>query len=318
MELKPRLPRHREAFYHSSDFRPIEEFHDLKVRPPIVYHRATGFKSVHLASFDAVREILPSNDLHPLRWLDGRAMLGVMAFCYEHVSVEMADGTIRMLAPYGEIGVTALVSRRPSRVPGLGLLQAAVGSAHGFILDLPVTTAEALDAGRQIWGMPKFVADMDFTEEPDHRSVKLWEEDAHILTLKVRTGGPVIADHAPLTTYSVLHGQLVETTIRFHGHRQAGLGANAGRITLGQQHPVAHRLRALDVADTPLVAASYLSARLALPAGLPTGAAREYVGHLGRDRERGRLTLTYPGAGPIDLYSAPGGIRQKANLGLQP
>lgn len=285
--------------------RPIAEVRGLQVRPPILYHRADAFKALHLASYDAVRDVLPSDELYPLRWLDGRAMVGVMAFRYEHISVELADGTTRMLTPYGEIGVNALVSRRPTRVRGLGFLQAALGSAHGFVLELPVTTAEARDAGRQIWGLPKFVADMDFFEEPGRRAVELREEDAHIATFEVRAGGPVTADHAPLTTYSVLHGRLVETVIRFEGHRQAALGSSAGRITLGR-HPVADRLRRIGLSESPLLVASYLDARLALPVGVPVASARGYPGHLGGSRELGRLTVTYPGTGPIDLCPVAG------------
>jgi hypothetical protein len=184
----------------------------------------------------------------------------------------------------------------------------AIGSSSGFILDLPVTTAEARDAGRNGYGMAKFLADMDFSEEPGHRKVMLSEEDVHIFTLSVRTSGPVLADRAPLPMYSVQHGQLIETVIRFQGHRQAGLGAGAGRLVLGE-HPVADRLRALGVATEPVMVASYLDARLILPAGTSVGPARDYVGHVGRDRDRGRLTVAYPGTAPIDLYAVPAGIR---------
>ncbi len=235
--------------------------------------------------------------------------MGFGAFRYEHVSMEHADGTSQMLAPYGEIGVLALATRGKAQVKGLGMLRAALGSVQGFILDLPVTTAEARDGGRDVYGMAKFVADMDFTEEPGHRKVVLSEEEAHIFTLDVRTSGPVVADRAPTTTYSVHHGQLIETVVRFEGHRQAGLRGRASTLVLGE-HPVADRLRSLDVVTQPLVVASYLDARLILPTGTPVGAARDYVGHLGRDRERGRLTVSYPGTGPIDLYAVPLGLRR--------
>lgn len=178
-----------------------------------------------------------------------------------------------------------------------------------FILDLPVTTAEARDAGRAVYGMPKFVADMDFTEEPGHRKVELWEQDAHILTLEVRTHGTLTPEHKPTTLYSVHDGQLIETVTRFQGYRQTGLGAGAGTLVLGE-HPVADRLRALGVATDPLIVGTYLDARIILPAGAPVGVAREHVGHLGKDRERGRLTVSYPGTNPIDLYAIPPGLRQ--------
>ncbi|TQM64672.1 acetoacetate decarboxylase family protein [Humibacillus xanthopallidus] len=307
MTVHLRRRRRDDDFYRFTADRPVMELDGFRLRPPFYYHRADAFKSLHLASYDAVRAILPSDDLNPMRWFDGRAMIGLGVFRYEHVSVEDADGTIRLLAPYGEIAVVALASRGRSRVRGFGALQVAMGSSGGFILDLPVTTREACDGGRNGYGMAKFVADMDFTEEPGHRKVVLSEEDAHIFTLSVRASGPVLADREPAPMYSVQHGQLIETVIRFQGHRQSGLGAGAGRLVLGE-HPVADRLRALGVATEPVMVGSYLDARLILPTGTSVGAARDYVGHLGRDRDRGRLTVAYPGTDPIDLYAVPAGI----------
>lgn len=304
LHLPPRRGGH--DFYVWTDARPRVEVRGREIRPPFFYHRADAFQSIHLASFDAVQATLPSADLHPIRWFDGRALVGFGVFRYEHVSFEDADGTAELLAPYGEISVVALVSRTRPRLRGLGMLQATLSGAGGFILDLPVTTKEARDGGRIIYGLPKFVADMDFSEEPGRRKVVLSEEDAHIFTVEVHAGGPVMADRAPLTTYSVKDGQLIETRIRFLGHQQIGIGGRSGSLVLGD-HPVSDRLRTLGVALEPLVVSSYLDARLILPTGTPVGPAHEYVGHLGQDRERGRLTVSYPGTGPIDLYELPGG-----------
>ena len=302
-----RSRRRAKDFYTWTAPRPLIEFGGVRLRMPVFFHRADAWHSVHLAAYDAVRDILPCDDLYPIRWFDGRAILAFGAFRYDHVSIDHADGASQMLAPYGEIAVVVLVSRGRSRVKGLGMLQAALGSGGEFILDLPVTTAEARDAGRAVYGMPKFVADMDFTEEPGHRTVELWEQDAHILTMEVRTHGPLMADHKPTTLYSVHDGQLIETVNRFQGYRQTGLGAGAGTLVLGE-HPVADRLRALGVATQPLIVGTYLDARIILPTGTPVGVAREYVGHLGKDRERGRLTVSYPGTSPIDLSAVPPGL----------
>lgn len=158
---------------------------------------------------------------------------------------------------------------------------------------------------------------MDFTEEPGRRKVVLSEGETHILTLEVRTGGPVLADHAPVTAYSVQRGRLIETVVPVSGHRQSRRGAGSGHLLLGR-HPVADRLRTLEVVAEPLAVTSYLDASFILPVGTPVGPARDYVGHLGRDRGRGRFTLSYPGTGPIDLYRMPGRVDQvPATVGVQ-
>ncbi|HYB39739.1 MAG TPA: acetoacetate decarboxylase family protein [Mycobacterium sp.] len=137
-----------------------------------------------LASYDAVRDVLPSSDLHPVRWFDGRAAVLIAAMRYHEVSVRHADGTPDLLAPYGEVLIAALVTRRPLQ-RGLPLLLPTMQGLGGFVLDLPVTTAEACDLGRKLFGLPKFVADMDFREEPTQRQVKISEGDAEIMTLRV-------------------------------------------------------------------------------------------------------------------------------------
>ncbi len=100
---------------------------------------------------------------------------------------------------------------------------------------------------------------------------------------------------------------LLETTVRFLGHRPARRGRQAGVLQLGR-HPVADQLRALGISPEPLMVASYLDGRLISPFGNPIGAARDYTGYLGRDRPRARFTVEYPGTGPIDQYSVPPGV----------
>lgn len=255
---------------------------------PAFYHRVDTFESLHLASYEAVREVLPSSELQPVRWFGSRAVLQIAALRYHVASVSRADGTTGVLAPYGEVAIAAVVTRGPAW-PGLPLLAPGLHHLGGFILHLPVTTLEARDLGLTIFGLPKFVADMEFREEPVLRQVKLSEQDTEILTLTIRPAGRVTTDRSPTTIYSSLHGELLETTVRFLGHRQVRRGRQAGAIQLGE-HPVAGQLRALGISREPFMVASYLDARLILPSGSPIGAAQDYTGYPGRDRARGRFT----------------------------
>jgi hypothetical protein len=291
-------------FYSWTGPRPVAEVAGHRVRGPAYYHRADAFEALHLASYEAVRAALPTEDLFPVRWFDGRAVVQVMALRYHEVSgTDVTDGEpgwTRMLSPYGEVAVSALVTRRP-RPRGVPLFRPTVTGVGGFVLHLPVTTREARDLGLAIFGLPKFVADMDFTESPTARTVTVSEAGAEVLTLTVRPGGPVAAALDPLSLYSVLEGRLLETSARALGHRQVRVGHAGGELTLGS-HPVGQSLRALEFSSAPLMVFSYLDQRLVLPWGAPVGIARDYMGHVGEDRERGRFTVAYPGTGPLDQY----------------
>lgn len=265
---------------------------------PLFYHDNDMFASLHTASYDAVAAALPSDVIRPVRWIDGHALVGIYAFRYQAVTWTRSDGSTGSLFPYGEIGIVAVVTDEPApRV--LPLLQ---GKQAGFVFHLPVTTSEARDGGRQLWGFPKFVADMDFQEAPDVRRVQLSEGGQTILTMTVRPGGPVLTDHRPLVTYTVLDGQLVETVVPVLGHVQARFGSRGGELLLGE-HGIAEGLRRLHISTASVAVFNYLGHRSILPAGRPVGPARSYRGYQGEDQPFGRLTVSYPDSLPLDQYA---------------
>ena len=174
---------------------------------------------------------------------------------------------------------------------------------EGFVLHLPVTTREACVLGRDIFGLPKFVADMDFSESPDSRSVTVAEGGDEVLALTVRSGGAVFTDRAPFTMYSVLDGRLLQTVTERWGHSQFRGGGASGRLAVGD-HPVGRGLRDLGVSAEPLLVLNNLDLRVILPAGTPVGKAGDHHGSSGCDRarERGRFTVAFPGTGRLDQY----------------
>ncbi len=287
--------------------RPVVEVNGRRLLSPAFYHRVESFQSIHLADHRAVAEALPSDMLHPVRWFDGRAALMVWALRYHDVTLTDVTGgppgVPVLLHPYGEVGVVALATRR-QRPRGLPLLLPTMPGVGGFVFHLPVTTAEARDLGRVVFGLPKFVADMSFVEGPRTRTVTVSEDQQQVLKLTVHPAGPVLPDRRPAVMYSVLDGHLLRTVVPAVGHRQVRFGRRSAELHLGE-HPVAGFLRDLDVDHGAVMAANYVDQRMILPVGVPLGPARaDYVGHTGRDRDHGRFTVTYPDSGPIDQYAA--------------
>lgn len=271
---------------------------DLHGTLPIFYHDNDVFSSVHTASYDGVLAALPTDLLKPARWLDGRALVAIFAFRYHTITWASGEGTTGRLAPYGEVSVSALVTTGPAP-RALPLLRSRLG---GFVLHLPVTTAEARDGGLVVFGFPKFVADMDFEEHPGLRRVRVSEGGSSVLTLSVRPRGPVLVERRPLVAYTVLGDKLLETIIPVLGHMQVRLGGGAGELLLGN-HEVADGLRQLEISGAPVAVFSYLDHRSILPAGRPIGPARAYHGYAGVDRGFSRFTISYPQTAPLDQYA---------------
>jgi hypothetical protein len=273
---------------------------------PWRYHDMEMYLTLHTADFDAAARALPSEVLTPVRWLDGRALVAVSVCYYRSISWSGPDGAAGWATPYGEVGVSVVTSigAAPRALPVL------LNNMKSVILHLPVTTREARDVGRGVLGLPKFLADMDFTESPSARSVRVADRDQHILTLTVYPSGPALTDSSPIVSFSSVGGELREVVAPCLMTQQYRLGGGGGQLELGA-HPVADQIRDLGVAPRPLLLLNNLRSWMVLPPpGKRIGDAREVPCFAGRDDDVARLTVTYPGTGPLDLYAAPPAIRQ--------
>ncbi len=270
------------------------------VRLPLTYHDTAVASSYHLASAAAVARLLPHDGgrplLRPIPLPGGRTVVAVHAFRYRTVTWAGADGATHTLAPYGEVGVTAGVLAGPGVRGG----RPATG---GFVLQLPVTSREARDLGREAWGLPKWLGDMDFLDGPDSQRVRLSEGGTEVLTHTVRARGPAVRGTGSRTLWSVRDGRLLETTVRVHARWQARPGPGGTALVLGQ-HPVADALRGLDLSAAALSAFRAVSYRSTLPAGRPLrdAGAAPAAPYAGADAEYGRFTVAHPGTAALAQY----------------
>lgn len=211
-----------ERWYAWSGPRDVVAVRGHELKGPAFYHAAASVESVHRADAAAVRSVLPSDELLPVRWFDGRAAVYVSGLRYQDVTAAHADGRPWVLRPYGEFMAAVLVARRP--VPrGLSVLRPDAFGVGAFVLSLPVTTVEALTLGRDLFGLPKFVADLDFQDEPASQVVTVAEDGRQVLALEVRPRGTARTYCATNVLYSSLRSELLETRVAVLGHRRVRL-----------------------------------------------------------------------------------------------
>jgi hypothetical protein len=139
----------------------------------------------------AVRRLLPTQKLKPAQLVPGAAMLSIVAMEYRQITD---------MAPYNELGGMAPVLYEPGvNIPGLPLLFPDRFRRFGlYVHYLPVTTQAAYDFGVEIWGYPKFVAEIRFEEAGDVRRCQLRAEGKDILTLQVKK---IATKAAPMNFY---------------------------------------------------------------------------------------------------------------------
>lgn len=250
----------------------------------ILYFRSDCFMGVFSADLDAVIELLPSDQLYPVRTSRGRAAVGIVAYNYLETSI----------GAYGEIGIAALCTFGRSAPPLIPLgLEARWPGFGGFVVHLPVTHDRACQAGRSIWGYPKFVADMAFDLTPEHQRVELREGGKEILSLDIAARGSLVQDNSALVTYSEHDGHILRTTIPVRSAYRLAVRRPRGGFELGE-HPLADGLRRLDLSPNPIATKCYVDHAAILPAGDVIGrSTRSASGFEGSGAATGRHTIRY-------------------------
>ncbi|MCC6751643.1 MAG: acetoacetate decarboxylase family protein [Deltaproteobacteria bacterium] len=243
---------------------------------PIQYYRDDAFVLFFPAPLAALERALPTPRLKPVPLLPGRGAVAIAAFNYLNTSI----------GPYGEVAVAIPVTLDRRAPPLVGaLLESRFPSLGLFVCHLPVTHLVARDAGRGIWGYPKFVADMRFEYTPERLGCSLSEEGQHILSVEVARGGLCVEERRPIVTYTVKGRELVRTIIPARGTARLNLGARGCSLRLGE-HPVAESIRALGLGARPVFARYYVERAAILPVGeVVDGDVAPHEGYRGRERQ---------------------------------
>jgi hypothetical protein len=115
-----------------------------------------------------------------------------------------------------------------------------------YVVHLPVTTAVANRAGREIWGYNKFVAGIDIRSDGKNFSTILRDtENAVICSLEGSRGVSIPMPPADIVTFTLLNGRVIKTLIQvltpFHASSGEGFVFKVGT----SRHSMANNLRAV-------------------------------------------------------------------------
>lgn len=223
---------------------------------PILYRDVFAISGVFVAPTLALEKHLPTAKLVPVELLPGKSLLGFLAADYRDTSI----------GPYREFIIMIPARYRPRINPPLvpALRMSLSLSFEVFIWQLPLTSEEGLHAGIDVWGFPKFIADIDFSEDEGSVSCSLSEEGEHILTLQVKKNAAKMKTYFDYNTFSVKDRSLLRTHV-------SGISSSLGRsfrpgaaaLSLGD-HPLSRQIR--EVAPGKSIQTLYVpSGQLILP-----------------------------------------------------
>jgi hypothetical protein len=201
---------------------------------PIRYFDVQCLVASFLTSLDRASGLLKSTGLQAVSQEDGKAV--VMLYCIEY--------RITDIGPYNEVGLTVLAAAPGDPIPA------------NYVVNLPVTTAVASRAGREIWGYNKFVAAIDVKSDGKSFSTILRDTDAEMIgSLEGRRGASIPTPPTDILTFTLHQGRLTKTVIRVLTPSSSSSGENFVFKIGTSGHPMTNNLRtvALDGARPVLV-----------------------------------------------------------------
>lgn len=206
----------------------------LRFRFPLRYFDYSVMAAAFPAPVGRVKKALPSKKLKPVETTPGMATVALIAAEY-HV--------IDSMDPYNEFNVVIPVTYQSrdkvSRPPGY------------FPLYAPVTTEQALVGGVEIYGYPKFIANISFEESAETRRCRVQVEGKDLIALEVRKSVTGFQSYDNYT-YTVKAGRLLRTHLQAEGQNSTNYISGGGSYTLGD-HPIAVKLRALEMDGTSVM-----------------------------------------------------------------
>lgn len=229
------------------------------VELPILYYDTSALYAFFLPARERVAALLAGTSLVPALTVGNRALAALACFEYRDTSVGV----------YNEVGLAVAVCRRGEETPWRGwpdllrtLRQPEQRRVAFHILDLPVTTAAANAAGREIWGYPKFVTDIPFrlSGRDFHCQVMSPGTRVPVMELAGRLGASVPVAPLSLTLLSYRDDALVRATVNARGATRLALPGSL-RLSVGDTtHPMAQHLLALGLEQAAPVAAMWTHA----------------------------------------------------------
>jgi hypothetical protein len=130
---------------------------------------------------------------------------------------------------------------------GLALLARRSGRTGPYVHQLPVTQSFTLQAGRELWGLPKWLARADLTVDGPDASCRLaTSEGTHVLGVALRASRWALPGtvRGRLAALAPRAGSVLASRVRARA-RGIRLGTGGTLVEAGGGHPMADEVRAL-------------------------------------------------------------------------
>ncbi len=205
---------------------------------PTLFKGTENGMAIFLCSYEKLKKHLPHPDMNPVRMPGGRAVFAISCYKYVH---------IQEMQPYNEISFTVpVVFKGALNIPFVTLAAKSLYKNFGYyVFSMPVNSVENNIRGHKIWGLPKFVTQIDVKSENGIFYTKVYDGDKPYLDINFPITGSKKLMHEELSILSVNEKQLLKAKVVYSG--EFLMNTNLGvAFSKGQQNNVA-----LTIGDTP-------------------------------------------------------------------
>jgi hypothetical protein len=220
---------------------------DVPFNLPVATENSPALMAAFLCDYDKASALLPGNELHAVKYINGKAIFMVTVINYLHTNI----------GKYIEYSIAIAVTRGPKPAPRM-LPAVFMKYYHTgqYILELPVSTEISVKGGKGIWGMPKHKANLDFKITDSQVSAQ-YELDGKF-AFRIEIDKPSSANfplNVGTVNYSHFRNMLMASYIYFKAKAGIRLGKKAtGALFIGD-HPRTAYMRDLNIESKPLFTA---------------------------------------------------------------
>lgn len=226
------------------------ETHDIlgrEIALPSVVRDATTAVAFYFVSASAAQHLIAHSGLRIATVLPGKTICTIGTINYKDSDLDT----------YHEVALTFFVHEPGSHpIPFVSTMLGMVrGSLSAYIHWLPVDEEFTCEAGRKIWGFPKFITQIDIEQEGEVERSTLSVDGQMVLRQTVQTGGSRSFTDRKQISYSTWEGQLSRIPSDMSAEN---LGARRGGATIELgPHAMADELRSLGL-PKPAVFSTYM------------------------------------------------------------
>ena len=194
-----------------------------------------GVPHVGTSSREVRQTSLPSERLKPYRVTPWQGIVSFTAYEYRESDI----------GPYNEVSIGIPVTIDEETPIFSGILRKMPETLLSYSHHLPVTTEIAREVGYEFAGYPKFIAEIEFTEEDDWINCELRTESQHILTLSGRHLMGKVYPRFRVHPITYRNGYILRSELVM-SEREMGSSNRAEdvKIELGE-HPIAEEIKGL-------------------------------------------------------------------------